>query len=85
MLLILIKPPINKGALFIGLVIPLPKRLEPMGNHKAVWFQSENPAVGAGLQHILATIGDGSARERKVFHIIFSMLRLCGTRKPQQK
>jgi len=56
-----------------------------MGEEQAMGLDSYNPAVSAGLQHILTTVGDGSARERKVFHTIigscfvFSMICECCT------
>ena len=72
-------------------MIPLPIRLEPVGEQEPVRLYRENPAVGAGLQHILTTVGDGSARERKVFHtmkgscFVFSMIHECETIQTRQK
>jgi len=49
-------------------MIPLPVWLKPVSKQQAVRLDCENPAVGAGLQDILATVADCSAGKREAFH-----------------
>ena len=49
-------------------MIPLPVGLEPVGKQDSVGLDCHNPAVCAGLEYELATVANGSAGKRKVFH-----------------
>ena len=41
-----------------------------MGEEQAMGLDSQNPAIGSGLENELASVVDGSARKRDVLHTI---------------